>query len=386
MKPATLYCGTAMIVILVGSMPTTADVPPRSAGGQTLVIPPAELEGGEVYHITPGGDTQLIFQSETPLRRVAAVCNRVVGYVITPFDIEDAPVPILGGAFRIPVASLRTGLPKLDTELHSEAALHKAAHPEITGRLASVSNVKLLSTEDGRRSYSLTAAGELHVKDQTAEVSASVKVLFVPFTWGTMNRNMGDLMIVRTRFDAQLADLGLKPPENGAADTATIDLFLMCSTVSPEKTFDPRIQREQHLKQLQFLTLLRDFDNPEQAYAFGREFTKTIWNDGPALNRLAWAALTEDGVETRDLRFVERVVTRANDVTKGQDAEVLATLARLCYERQQYEDAVRWAKRATERLEGLAGYVAAPIRAALAEYESRLNKENATVESEDTAP
>ena len=372
--------GLAVLTVLfaVAAAIAADDVPPRSAGGQALVVPKEQLDLGEVYRVTPGGDTQLICQSDAPLLRTAFVCNRVVGYLVAPFDPQENQPPILAGALRIPVASLRCGIDGLDEQLHGPPMLNQAEYPEITLRLTGVSDAKLVKDENGRRSYTLKAATELLVKGKAVPLEAPLRILFAPFTWGTMSRNVGDLLIVRATFEAKMTDLGLEAPpaklSDFGASTVTLDIFLLCSTMSSEKNLDPRIKLEQHLKQLQFLTLLRDFNDPDKAYAFGRDYVHTIWDDAQALNRVAWATLVESGIERRDLGFVSGAAQRANELTESKDPLCLYTLARLHYEKGDIDAAVKWARQAAEHADKARPEEAAEIRATLQRYEAQAEK------------
>ncbi|MFH1747629.1 MAG: hypothetical protein ABIG44_11355, partial [Planctomycetota bacterium] len=65
------------MLLFAAAIPIRADVPPRTAGGQALEVPEAQLEQGEIYHVTPGMGTQFVWHSDAPLMRVMAVCNRV---------------------------------------------------------------------------------------------------------------------------------------------------------------------------------------------------------------------------------------------------------------------------------------------------------------------
>lgn len=372
-----LVLGTSVMCV-VGAEST---VPPRSAAGQTLVVPQEQLALGDVYHVIPGRDTQVIMQADAPLLRLAAVCNRVIGYVVAPFDFEEGQPPVLAGALRIPVASLRCGLDEQDQALHGPERLDAAKYPEITARLLKLTDVRLESEERGRRVYTLQATGTLTVKDKTTEISAPVRLTFTPFTWQTMERDLGDTLVVRTRFDVPADALGLAPPERAPRDlqpeTLTLDVFLMCSPVSPERNLDPRVKRQQHERLLGVLTRLRDFNDPDGAYAAGRAYMQEIWNDGPALGRLGWAVLAEPGIERRNLKFAEQVLVRANELTEHQDAECLHALARLHYEREDLEGAVKWARAAVQYVDRLPGWAAEPIREALRQYESATTTERA---------
>jgi thiol-disulfide isomerase/thioredoxin len=68
--------------------------------------------------------------------------------------------------------------------------------------------------------------------------------------------------------------------------------------------------------------------------------------DGPfreqpdMLNAIAWAIVDGPGLEQRDLDLAFRSATRANELTKGQEPQVLDTLARIHFERGEREKAV----------------------------------------------
>ena len=123
-----------VILLLAVGLPigTSADVPPRSPGGQTLAVPNEQLDLGDVYYVSPGVGTQLTWTADAPLTHVVASCTRVVGYFVAPFDLKQGEPPLLAGAIRIPVASLRTGIGERDSRLHGESALNAADYPEIT--------------------------------------------------------------------------------------------------------------------------------------------------------------------------------------------------------------------------------------------------------------
>ncbi len=366
----------AAVAVLSGTSSfAPADVPPRSEGGQVLVVPQGHLNAGEVYHVQPAMGTQLIWHSDAPLMRVVAVCNRVVGYVVTPFDIEEGRAPLLAGAFRIAVASFSAGSERYDQEFHGPRALNAADYPEITLSITGVTDAQMTDGEKGRKTYTLKAAGELNMKDKTIAVVMPMRLTLAPFTWQTTQLGMGDALILRGQFDVPMADMSLDPSQptesDYTADTANFDLFLLCNTMSPERNLFPDITHEQFCKQLRFLTLVRDFDDPEKGYEFGRTFMREIWDDAQALNRLASATLTEEGIKTRDLGFARKAAQRANELTEFQDPELLHTLAQVHLERADLESALKYARQAAESLEGAAPPVAAEVRATLQRCEAQ---------------
>lgn len=362
----------AVAVTLVCS--ARADVPARSASGVTLDVPADLLDRGDVYHVTPGEDTQLICLSDAPLQRIAATCNRVVGYFVVPFDVPADQPPLLTGVLRIPVAVLRTGSPDFDELLRSGPALDVAQHSEITWELKSATDVKRISNEKGRQKFTLTLAGELTVKGQGTSLEAPATVELIPFTWQTMRRNVGDLLILRTRFDLKLADLGVNKPspavQDRVADVVSIDAFLLCNTMPPDKVLDPNIPREQSVRQQRFLVHVRDLGDPAKGYELGRALMRDTWDDAAALHRLASATLTESGIEPRDLLFVIKAAHRANELTQFKDPVLLGTLARAHFERFDLADAVKWQQRAAETFADAKSPAADELRATLEKYEA----------------
>ncbi len=364
-----------LVGCLTWARASAADVPPRSEAGQTLVVPEEQLNLGDVYHVTPGEDSQVVCTSDALLQRVVATSSRVVGYFVTPFEIEPEPPPLVTGALRIPVASLKTGWREYDELLRGPQFFSAAEYPEITFRLTRVSDVKLIGEDKKRPTYTLTIAGELGVKAKTVEVEAPGELRLIPFTWQTMARNVGEMLVLRTRFDLKLADLGLQKPapqyKDRIADVIHVEVCLFCNTMSPEKLLDPQIKPAHHIKQMRFLTLVHDFDDPEKGYEFGRAYLREIWDDAQALNRLASGTLTENGIETRDRAFILKAAQRASELTGFKDATLLHTLARVYAEKGEWETCLKWARQAAAHLEGVPPEVAAEVRATLERWEAR---------------
>lgn len=373
---SSLAALVALLALAVGT--ASADVPPRSPGGQTLAVPEEQLDLGDVYHVTPGLGTQLTWTADAPLARVVATCNRVVGYFVTPFDLEEGQPPLLAGALRIPVASFTTGIERLDKEFHAEPAFHLDEYPEMTLEIMGVADTRLISDENGTKAYTLNASCRFTVKDKTLDLTLPVRLTLVPFTWQTAQLGMGDALVLRAEFDVKRADLPVQAPRRPNPDFQPeadhVELSLVGNTMSPERNLFPNITHEHYRKQLRFLTLLRDFNDPEKGYEFGRAFMKEIWNDAPALNRLAGATLTEEGIKTRDLGFALKAAQRANELTESKDPALLNTLARAHYEKADLDAALNWARQAVERIEGAAPGVAAEVRAALRRYEVRAER------------
>ncbi len=196
------------VLITCSALVRAADIPPRTEAGQTLVVPAAQLDAGDVYYVLPGEDTQIACTSDALLQRSVATCNRVVGYVVVPFEAA-ADQPLIGGAFRLPVASLTTGAEAYDKLLRGKAMLNAAEFPEITALLLGVSGAERTLEEKAHTQYKLRLRVQLQVKGKTVEQNAAAQLDVLPFTWRVMNRNVGEMLTLRTHLELKLADLGL---------------------------------------------------------------------------------------------------------------------------------------------------------------------------------
>ncbi|MBI5863807.1 MAG: hypothetical protein HZB38_04740 [Planctomycetes bacterium] len=362
-----------MLLLAFGSSGRAADVPPRSEAGQTLVPTAAQLDMGDIYHIYTGEDAQLIATSDAQLQRVAVTCRRVVGYFVVPFDRGPDDPPIAAGFGRIPAASLETGnagLNALVRQLFGGGESH-----EITFAITGSSNLAKTSKAGEPETFTMVLSAEVSAGGKSTAISAPATVSLLPFTFRTMARYPGDILTLRAAFDLKLADLaGEKPGREWAdklAESVHVDVFLLANTVSPEKSLDPAIKQPHNIKHLRFLTQVRDFDDPVAGYAWGRTFMHEVWNDSGPLARLALDTVAEDGIRSRDFAFALEAAGRANEVAKGESAQVLDTLARVHYEKGDFDEAIRVQRQAVEKSKSLPPAASQPFADTLSKYEKR---------------
>lgn len=363
------------VLLSAAALPAVADVPPRSDSGQTLVVPKAHLDAGEIYHIATGEDVQLACVSDAPLQRIAVTCRRIVGYFVVPFERGDNDAPILCGACRIPAASLTTGSREQDDLLRGPALLNAREHPEIICEITGARDVQPVSGAAEPKAYTLTLLTKLTIKGKTLEKEVPARIALLPFTWQTMNRYPGDLLTLRAALEFKLADFGLEKPDRTwnqrIADTLKFDLFLLANTVPPDKSLDPRIPRDVFKKHQKFMTFVRDLDQANEGYAFGQTYLQAIWDNAAALQLLASDLLTSDGVQQRDLNFALKAALRANELTESKDLQTLDTLARICHEKGDAAAAVRWQRQAVACLtDRTPPPAAAAVRETLERYQA----------------
>jgi hypothetical protein len=280
----------------------------------------------------------------------------------------------LGGAIRIPVASLTAGDELFDAELHGPGVLGGDANPEVLLSFVSAGPARDIVREDNRESCAFDLVAKLTIKGKSIQVEAPARAALLPFAQATQLFSPSDLFMLRTEFSFSLADVGISSTsrlgKGFSGDTVKVGLYVMCTTIHPEVNFDPRVNPDLYVKQLAFMTKLRDFRDPVNAYIQGRAFMKEIWNDSRMLNDLAISVLTDEGVKRRDLAFVEEAARRANALTDHKDPQYLNTLALVCYERGDLDEALKWSRKAVDNLAGQPFFVGPPIRAALQGYEA----------------
>lgn len=349
------------------------DVPPRTESCQTLVVPEAQLDLGDVYHVSPGEDAQLVCLSDAPLQRLAIVNRRIVGYVVVPFDRTDKDPPIVAGALRIPAAAFDTGLAPIDDVLRADPVLDAAGHPEITCVLTAVKSFEREGQGTPVR-FRMRAAGKLTIKGKTLEKEIDAAIAFRPFTWQTMGRYPGELLTLRATFDLTLEELGLERPgppwAERLADTLRCELFLLCNTVPPDKTLDPAAPQKELTQRLRVVALLRDLDRPREAYAEARDFLRDNADKPHALNRLALDLVSGDGLRSRGLDLAAEAAESAVQLTGKADAAVLDTLAQVQFARGNVAEAASLLTQALERADSLPPPLAQELRNRLKRYEA----------------
>ena len=76
------------------------------------------------------------------------------------------------------------------------------------------------------------------------------------------------------------------------------------------------------------------------AYQLASKVSDANKDNAVVQNQIAWRILTDDSIEQRDLKLAETLANRANDITKGNDAGVLDTLARSLFMQGKKERAI----------------------------------------------
>ena len=97
-----------------------------------------------------------------------------------------------------------------------------------------------------------------------------------------------------------------------------------------------------------FRLLVGAAGRPDDAYGMGEALLEAAWDSAPLLNQIAWAIADDADIARRDLEFARKAAERANDLTESKDPAILDTLARVCFDQGDVDDAVRWQRLAAE--------------------------------------
>ena len=379
--------GSLVAGAILSTVAGFGQVPERSLGGQTLEVPDEQMEAGEVYFVRPGEGPQIFLVSDALLQRLTVTTERLVGYVVAPFDLEEVGTsPVLSGAFRIPVASWETGLDDTfntpgggDEILQSSEFMDRDRYPEMLVEITRVAEFTQTHHDEVSTHYEAELEAKLTVKGNVRDLTIPATLTFMPSTFRTMARLDGDLLFLESSFPVNLKQLGWEVPSSDWADRISdeleVSIYLSMSTVSPDRSIDPRLDPTNYAKRLRFLTLLRDLKDPEAGYEFGYAFMKEIWDQQEELGRLAHATLSSPGIARRDLRFALKAAERANELAEEQDVRILETLARVHYGMGNLDQALHWQKKAVSQLDGEEDRLAERVKTELARYEKEAQRE-----------
>lgn len=153
----------------------------------------------------PKGVNTIQFKLDAPLEQIAGTTNGISGQV----SFDPAAPEATTGSLVVDVASLTVPNKMMSDHIQGDRWLDAAKHGKITFELAGLSNVK----KDGNN-YTADARGKLTIKGVTKDVTAPVKLSYLPGVFGQrINKPeiKGDLLVVRGDFTVLRSDYGINP-------------------------------------------------------------------------------------------------------------------------------------------------------------------------------
>ena len=223
----------AVAVLGVGAAQAQDEAAPRSASGQSLVVPGADASKGTVYHALPGRTRQIYFESNAPLEKIKGQSNQAVGYAVV-----DGSGRLVAGQWRLAVRSLKTGIELRDEHLAGADWLDAKSHPDIIVRLERFEDGRVVKRTDAFTTYEGVFVGTLTLHGQTRPIRLErTRYTIMPASEKTRAVAQGDLLAIRAKMRVTLSEFGVSHPVIGqkVADTVSIDVNLVHSTVPPER-------------------------------------------------------------------------------------------------------------------------------------------------------
>jgi tetratricopeptide (TPR) repeat protein len=159
-------------------------------------------------------------------------------------------------------------------------------------------------------------------------------------------RNLDDYKAGRVPNEAQIAgwrrqiDNSIREKEWDKA-ASTLDEL--------EKLLLPEEREDLGMTRFRILLGRKDYKN---AYQLAARLSDAHQDEAMFQNQLAWEIATNEDLEERDLDLAEKIARRANDATKGTNAEILDTLARVLFLKGQKEPAIQFQQKAVDLAKG----------------------------------
>ena len=149
------------------------------------------------------GRNQATFHSTTPLEEINGLTTEIKGTVT--FDVKDF-ANTLKGELTIPVASLKTGMRKMEADLRSSSWLDADKYPTITFKIKKASDVQKLALNK----LTANVTGDFTVHGVTKEITTQDTVTYLDENEMTRERMPGDLLGIVASFNIQLSDYNVE--------------------------------------------------------------------------------------------------------------------------------------------------------------------------------
>jgi polyisoprenoid-binding protein YceI len=150
-----------------------------------------------------GGRNQATFYSHAPFEDINGLSTQIEGKVT--FDVKHF-ANTLKGEFTIPVASLKTGMEKMEKDLRSSSWLDADKYPLITFNVTKVTNVEKIAPNK----LSADVIGNFTLHGVTKEITTKDTVTYLDENEMTRTRMPGDLLGILSSFDIQLSDFNVE--------------------------------------------------------------------------------------------------------------------------------------------------------------------------------
>lgn len=223
----------SVLALLPGSGAALAAGDPPPTRVEEPAVPAELSKQGIVYHTISGRQAQVTFNSDAQLQDIVGKSNAVVGYAVA--GPADSPARLAGARWRLPVASLATGIPLRDEHLAGEHWLDAARFPAIEFTLEKVEEIVATKSGADFSTFTVTLVGtmELHGVKKAMRVEKA-KISFLKASERTASIAPGDLLFVQCAYEVKLSEFGVVNSDvpGKVSDTIRLDQMLRLTTAS----------------------------------------------------------------------------------------------------------------------------------------------------------
>lgn len=165
----------------------------------------------------PKGANTIAFILDSTLEPIMGVASGISGSI--SFDPENPKAT--SGKFVVQTKSLHIENKGMKETLHGDDWLDAAKNPNIEFNIKKITDAKTADKD----THELTMVGDLTIKGVTKEVTAPVKITYLPGKLSERTSKMkGDLLVVRSSFVIKRSDFNIKPDMDGKVVANDIEL------------------------------------------------------------------------------------------------------------------------------------------------------------------
>ena len=175
----------------------------------------------------PKGVNNVQFKLDAPLESITGTATGISGRVV----FDAARPAATHGRITLDAASLAVGNPLMGDHLRGDQWLDVARHPAIVFEADSLANVRT----QGQQTLA-DVTGRLTVKGVTKEITVPVSFTHLPDKLGARvgdPKVKGDLLVLRTAFNINRSDFGIKAGEMTDKVAENIHLTLSIAGAAP---------------------------------------------------------------------------------------------------------------------------------------------------------
>jgi polyisoprenoid-binding protein YceI len=176
----------------------------------------------------PKGVNNIVFKLDAPLESINGTANGISGTVL----IDPAQPEVVEGKIVVDTKSLVVPNSVMQEHMLGADWLDAESHPEISFEVKEVLNPVKSSDTEG----TADVKGVFTLKGVSKEITAPAKVTYLPGRLAdrTNGQMEGDLIVIRTNFQINRSDFGIKAGENLDKVSETIDISLSIAGAAPK--------------------------------------------------------------------------------------------------------------------------------------------------------